>query len=150
MENLRIEAKHACRTVHHAGNEVLRIFYPVIGGNTPAAAHTAALIEALVAHGEQTVGEIAAEALRTAAREGRLFDFTCHTYQITAKAEKSAHDTKVTLTAQHTAGSTATPARTLTAYWDQGEGLQQKHPPRRCPEKICRFLLHVWEKYAKI
>ena len=150
MGNLHIEAKPACRTVRHAGNEVLRIFYPVIGGNTKAAAHTAALIEALVAHGEQTVGAAAAEALHAAASEGRLFDFACHTYQITAKVEQSAHYAKIALTAQYTAGSAADPARTLTTYWDQSEALQRKHPPRKCHEKFYRFLLRARKKYAKI
>ncbi len=150
MENLRIEARCACRTVQHAGNEVLRIFYPVVGGSTAAAAHTAALIEALVAYAETTVAEAAAEALHSAASEGRLFDFACHTYQITAKAEKKARHTTVTLAAEHTAGNTPSPPRTLTMHWDQGEALQCKRPPQGRLEKFYSFLLRTRGKYVKI
>lgn len=150
MEKLHIEPRSACRTVRHAGNEALRIFYPVIRGDTPAAAHTAALIEALLAYGESALAKTAAQALLSAANEGRLFDFACHTYQITAKAEKRAHHTKVTLIAQHTAGNTVSPPHTLTMYWDQNETLQCKRPPRRSTEKFYLFLLRAREKYVKI
>ena len=54
MEHLQTQDKKQRRTVYsEGGNEVLRLSYPTVTGDTPAANHTAALVKALVDYGEK-------------------------------------------------------------------------------------------------
>ncbi len=130
MKKLQIETKAALRSAWHAGNEVLRISYPVIQGETPAAQHTAALVAALVTYAEDTAGDTAARALSAAAKSGRLFDFVRHTYRIAVQVTANAEHTVITLTADHTAGDAVLLSHTLTMYWNADESLQLKKAPR--------------------
>ena len=130
MEKLQIEVKDRFSSAWHAGNEVLRISFPVIHGETPAARHTAALVAALVTYAEGTVADTAAEALSTAAKSGRLFDFVRHSYRIAVQVTANAEHTVITLTADHAAGATALHFHTLTMYWSADQTLQLKKAPR--------------------
>lgn len=130
MEKLQIEAKAALRSAWHAGNEVLRISYPVIRGETPAAQHTAALVAALVTYAKGIAADTAGEALSAAAKSGHLFDFVRHTYRIAVQVTANAGHTAVTLTAHHAAGDTVLHTYTLTMYWSADESLQCKRAPR--------------------
>ena len=98
MEHLQTQDKKQRRIVYSkGGNEVLRLAYPTVTGDTPAATHTATLVKALVDFGEKEAAKIAAAALLTALQSGRLFDFTRHTYDVSLKIARLPTHTEITL-----------------------------------------------------
>ncbi|MBQ2757144.1 MAG: hypothetical protein IJF31_01545, partial [Clostridia bacterium] len=90
MENLQITPKLCCRRIHRCGTEVLRIITPNVTGTTPAATHTAALIEALVRHAEDHLADHAEHDLREAIAKRALLRFMRHDIHILLTAKRGA------------------------------------------------------------
>ena len=119
--------------LRHGGNEVLLVSYPEIEPTSPAATHTAALVEKLVAFATGTVAKNAETELLAAIQSGALFAHKRALYRITVHAEKTAAGTTVTLTATLFAGEERRTERTLTTYWNADETYQQRRPRQKRP-----------------
>ncbi len=131
MECLQAKDKKQRRILSHkGGSEVLRLTYPTVTGETAAATHTLALINALADFGEGEAARIAAEALLTAVQNGRLFDFTCHTYDISLNITHHKTCTEVTLAVILCNGDSPILSHTKTMYWDSSESIQLQKAPR--------------------
>ena len=102
MEKLQITGT-VRRHVRHGGNIVLQTEFPVITGDSAAAAHARNMLSALWEFAEQVLATKAGNALIAAARARRIFSFT--PYKITVTLIKEAHkqDTLLTLTLKITA-----------------------------------------------
>lgn len=132
MELLQIKDKRQHRIASkRGGNEVLRLSYPTVTGDTPAAIHTAALLKALVEFGEREAARVATSALLTAVQNGRLFDFTCHTYDVSLEIAHNPTHTAVTLSVVLGNGSSPITQSKKVMYWDRGESIQLPRSPRR-------------------
>ena len=136
MEHLQTQDKKQRRIVYSkGGNEVLRLAYPTVTGDTPAATHTATLVKALVDFGEKEAAKIAAAALLTALQSGRLFDFTRHTYDVSLKIEHLWAHTEITLTVVFHNGNSPIFEKKKIMYWDSEEHIQLSKAPRRSPSR---------------
>ena len=131
MEKLQISPKKERCMLHCGGNEVLLLTYPTLTGSTPAALHTAALIEALIAYARESALSRAAEALKAAAAAGRLFDFKRHTYDISLSSKTTQKHLHLTLSARFCAGEKTLSESTLHMLWDTEETLQCRAPHAR-------------------
>jgi len=131
MENLQITPNLCCRRIHRCGTEVLRIITPNVTGTTPAATHTAALIEALVRHAEDHLADHAEHDLREAIAQKALLHFTHHEATIALTAQKEKHGLRLILTYVHKSGNTVHENGTLCTYWSNDESIQYSRPPRR-------------------
>ncbi|MBE6603856.1 MAG: hypothetical protein E7636_05980 [Ruminococcaceae bacterium] len=131
MEKLHISPQKTRCVLRHGGNEVLLLTYPTLTGDTPAALHTAALIEALIAHARESALSRAAEALREAAASGRLFDFKRHTYDISLLSKMTQKHLHLTLRVCFSAGEETLSESTLHMLWDTEETLQCRAPHAR-------------------
>ena len=140
MEKLHISPQKTRCVLRHGGNEVLLLTYPTLTGGTPAALHTAALIEALIAYARERALSRAAEALREAAASGRLFDFKRHTYDISLLSKMTQKHLHLALSARFYAGEKTLSEGTLHMLWDKEEALQHRvpraHAPRITQNKI--------------
>ena len=125
MEKLQISPKKERCMLRYEGNEVLLLTYPTLTGSTPAARHTAALIEALAAYARNSALTHAAEALKTAAA-GRLFDFKRHTYDISLSSKATQKHLHLTLSVRFCAGEKTLSTSTLHMLWDKEETLQYR------------------------
>ena len=132
-------AKTKLLPCRHGGNEVLLVSYPEIEATSPAAVHTAALVEKLVAFATGTVAKNAEEELSAAIQSGTLFAHKRALYRITVDAEKTATSTTVALTAALFAGEECRTEHTLTTYWN-ADGTYQRGRPMRIPSGFIRFL----------
>lgn len=111
--------------VLRAGNEILRVRYAAAGGDSAAAAHTAALIEGLLSYAEGSLAErLLAEGAATEAHVPH------HRYEIDWREEAEPWGCTVTLTTALYRGRELLEARTLMTCWD-GEGACQCKPPKR-------------------
>lgn len=126
MENLHISPQKTRCVLRHGGNEVLLLTYPTLTGDTPAALHAAALIEALIAYARESALSRAAEALREAATSGRLFDFTRHTYDISLSSKTAQKHLHLALSVRFCAGEKTLSTSTLHMLWDKEETLQYR------------------------
>ena len=136
MECLQVENKKQRRIVYSkAGNEVLRLAYPTVTGDTPAATHTAALVKALVSFGEKEAAKIAAAALLAALQNGRLFDFTRHTYDVSLKIARLQAHTEITLAVVFHNGNSPVFEKKKVMYWDSEENIQLQKAPRGSPSR---------------
>ncbi|MBQ2773072.1 MAG: hypothetical protein IJF45_01860 [Clostridia bacterium] len=131
MEKLHISPQKTRCVLRHGGNEVLLLTYPTLTGDTPAALHTAALIEALIAYARESALSRAAEALREAAASGRLFDFKRHTYDISLSSKATQKHLHLALSARFYAGEKTLSESTLHMLWDKEEALQYRLPKGR-------------------
>lgn len=128
MEKLHISPQKTRCMLRHGGNEVLLLTYPTLTGDTPAALHTAALIEALTGYARESALSLAAKALREAAASGRLFDFTRHTYDISLSREVTQKHLHLTLRVCFSAGEETILGDTLQMFWDKEEAVQYSAP----------------------
>ena len=126
MEKLHISPTKKREILRHSGNEVLLLTYPAVTGDTPAARHAAALIDALVHYAKTEIATAAAQALQGAIASGHLFDFTRHTYDLSLAATPVKHGVLWTLTARHSEGKGAPHEHALTMLWDAEECLQSR------------------------
>ncbi|MBQ4273500.1 MAG: hypothetical protein IJB94_00825 [Clostridia bacterium] len=131
MENLQITPKLCCRRIHRCGTEVLRIITPNVTGTTPAATHTAALIEALVRHAEDYLADHAEHDLREAIAKRALLRFMRHEIHIILTAKRGASCLCLSLSYTHKSGNTVHENGTLCTYWSNDESIQYRRPPRR-------------------
>lgn len=132
MECLQAKDKRQRRIAsERGGSEVLRLSYPTVTGDTPAAIHTAALLRALVQFGEKEAAEIATATLLAAVQSGRLFDFTCYTYDVSLKIARHPTHTAVTLAVVLRDGNSPILESERTMYWDSSESIQLPKAPRR-------------------
>jgi hypothetical protein len=139
MEKLQISPKKERCMLRYEGNEVLLLTYPTLTGDTPAALHAAALIEALIAYARESALSRAAEALRAAAASGRIFDFKRHTYDISLSSKATQKHLHLALSARFYAGEKTLSEGTLHMLWDKEEALQHRSPRARtlrAPRKI--------------
>lgn len=131
MEFLRKEDRKRQRVLlSKSGNEVLWLSYPILTGDTPAARHTAALIEALIGYAEQEALKMAETALAEAIKNGRLFDFTRHTYDVSLDFVHLPTHVAITLIVEFSNGTAPVFSRKRTFYWEGDEQFQLKKPPR--------------------
>lgn len=130
MDFLKNEGKKRRVLRSKGGNEVLRLSYPLVAGDTPAALHVAALIEALVDYAAREALKIAAEALVAAVKSGRLFDFTCHTYDVSLDLKHHEGYVKITLGVEFGDGKASIFSGKAVQYWDGDEQLQLPKAPR--------------------
>ena len=138
MEKLHIFPQKARCMLRHGGNEVLLLTYPKLTGNTPAALHVAALIEALTGYARQVAAARAAEALKAAAASGHLFDFTRHTYDISLSRETTQRHLILALRVRFCAGEEPIFSNELQMLWDKEETVQYsatRTRTRRVPRK---------------
>lgn len=126
MKKLHILPTKKREIIRHSGNEVLLLTYPAVTGDTPAARHAAALIEALTHHAKTKVAAKARASLLEAIASGHLFDFTRHTYDLSLAATPVKHGVLWTLTARHSEGKGAPHEHALTMLWDAEECLQSR------------------------
>lgn len=131
MEKLHILPKVKRCVLFDGGNEVLLLTYPTVTGTTPAALHTAALIDALVTYAREQVVPLAAAALKAAVANGRIFDFTRHTYEISLTANKAGRHLLLALRARRFGGDETFTDNTLAMCFDESEHVQQKLPRER-------------------
>ena len=140
MEKLHISPQKTRCVLRHGGNEVLLLTYPTLTGDTPAALHIAALIEALIAYARESALSRAVEALREAAASGRLFDFKRHTYDISLSSKATQKHLHLTLRVRFCAGEETLFGGELTMLWSKDEALQHRvpraHAPRITQNKI--------------
>ena len=139
MENLRISPQARCYRINRCGTEVLRISAPSVTGTTPAAAHAAALVEALVERAQTSSADDAEQTLREAIANGALLRFSRHDIKITLTAPKSEHCLHLVLTLTHKSGDTVLKNGTLHTYWSTDERLQYARAPRARRKKNCTF-----------
>lgn len=131
MEKLQISEQKAQRTIRHRGGEVLLIRYPLITGETAAAAHTRALIDTLLQYAADTVATRAKAALSHAVAAGRLFDFTRGVFEIEVKKAEARPHLTVALTVKETVTADESFTHTLLTHWECEEGLQVRAPKRK-------------------
>ena len=124
MEYLRKEGTKRRVLLSKNGNEVLRLSHPLITGDTPAARHVAALIEALVGYAEGEALRVATEALSAAVKGGRPFDFTPHTYDVSLDLERREKHVTITLLVEFKSGTAPIFSRRCVQHWDKSEQLQ--------------------------
>ena len=125
MEYLRKEDKKRRRLLlSKSGNEVLRLSYPAVTGDSPAARHVAALIGALIDYAEREAQKTATAALARAVKGGRLLDFTPHTYDVSLDLERRQTHVEITLRVEFGDGTAPIFSREATLYWDKNEQLQ--------------------------
>ena len=136
MEKLHISPQKTRCVLRHGGNEVLLLTYPTLTGDTPAALHTAALIEALIAYAREGALSRAAEALREAAASGRLFDFKRHTYDISLLSKMTQKHLHLTLRVCFSAGEETLFGDALQMLWDKEEAIQYRAPKTRLRRAI--------------
>ena len=126
MEKLHISPQKTRCVLRHGGNEVLLLTYPTLTGSTPAARHTAALIETLTAYARKNPLSHAAKSLKAAAAAGRLFNFKRHTYNISLSSKATQKHLHLTLSARFCAGEEVLSENTLHMLWDKEETLQYR------------------------
>lgn len=126
MENLQILPKKEQKLIFRSGCDVLWMSRPTLIGDTPAARHTAALIEALWGYGENTAANGAEKSLKEALASGRLFDFKRHTFEILLSETREKKHLFLTLTARFSRGNDTLFERTLSTCWDEKERFQRR------------------------
>lgn len=130
MEYLRKEGKKRRVLLSAGGSEVLRLSYPTIAGDSPAAQHVAAMVRALVGYAEREALSAASAALSEAAKNGRLFDFTCHTFDISLHLAPQKTHVMITLEVEFSNGKAPIFSRNASLFWEKGEQIQLPKAPR--------------------
>ena len=130
MEYLGKQDQKRRTLLSESGNEVLRLSYPVVVGDTPAALHVAAMVGALVGYAEREALGAASAALSEAAKNGRLFDFTCHTFDISLHLAPQKTHVMITLEVEFSNGKAPIFSRNASLFWEKGEQFQLPKTPR--------------------
>ncbi|MBQ9801768.1 MAG: hypothetical protein IJW51_01685 [Clostridia bacterium] len=126
MEKLHILPNKQLRAVRRGGNEVLLLRLPLVTGDTPAARHVAAMIEALATHAEARLADAAAEALALAIKNRDLPSFSRYRYEVFLTGKHRSRGDTFTLCACLYTAAGAFPSHTLTMTWNNAQTLQKK------------------------
>lgn len=120
-------ARHV-RTLCYGGRTVLRVEAWLPTESHAAAVHVRALAEALFLYAERTLLPLAAEALKTARREGRGHRFSPHRYTLALRARPVGRFFFVELAALYRAEGDVRAERVLRMRWS-ADGTRQLSLP---------------------
>lgn len=131
MKKLHISPSRQQRAVRRGGGEVLLLLLPVVTGDTPAAKHTAAIIEALAAHAEKAPTDMAAAALSKAIRERRLVSFSRYRYEVSLQETHHKRGYIFTLSVRLCDQTHTFFSHALSMTWNESQTLQRRGRARR-------------------
>ena len=147
MENLQISSKEERRCIRRCGTAVLYAYAPIVTGETPAARHMAAMIEALLTYTETALAASAETALREAAAQKKLLHFTPHTVKISLEGSAAQGTLCLTLGFLYQNGDAVLRKSKLCTCWSPDQKIQY----RRCrPKKNLTFFARSLARARKM